>query len=106
MKRTKEPKWVNARNNKRCPVCKFDKVYAGVICPSCSDRSIVHTRPRPPTNPPEPIKLPTWVNARNNKRCPVCKFDKVYAGVICPSCLKLGYRVDPNGRIKRDAKNN
>jgi hypothetical protein len=33
------------------------------------------------------------------KRCPVCKFDKTYQGVICPSCSQYFEYVD--GQVRR-----
>jgi hypothetical protein len=37
---------------------------------------------------------------RQRKCCPVCKFHKTYAGPICPSCTKIGYEMQPDGRAK------
>ena len=36
------------------------------------------------------------------RRCPVCRFDRFYTGVVCPGCTKLGYKVQSNGKIRRN----
>lgn len=45
-----------------------------------------------------------WVYFRTRKRCPVCRVHKTYEGVICTTCLKIGYKVQLNGKIKREIK--
>jgi hypothetical protein len=41
---------------------------------------------------------------RSRKRCPVCYVFKTYAGHICQSCLKAGYKVRDDGSVRRDMK--
>lgn len=48
--------------------------------------------------------LQGWTSHKSPKRCPVCKFDRTYAGPVCPPCAGIGYVMLANGRTKRILK--
>jgi len=41
---------------------------------------------------------------KSPKRCPVCYFDRTYAGPICPKCSEIGYKMGSHGRPVRSIR--